>query len=46
MRRQGKGWCEWLTNVFLISVGAATFLHISLVESKVQLAPLESVNWF
>lgn len=46
MRRQRKGWCEWLTNVFLISVGAATFLHFSLVESKVQLAPLESVNWF
>lgn len=46
MRRQGKGRCEWLTNVILIAVEAATFLHFSLVESKVQLAPLESVNWF
>lgn len=44
--RQEKSWCKWLTNVFLISVEAGTFLYFSLVESKVQLAPLESVNWF
>lgn len=44
--KAGKNWCKQLTSVLLISVEAGTSLCFSLVESKVQLAPLESVNWF
>lgn len=36
--KQEKGWCKSLTNMFLISAEAGTFLCFSLVESQVQLA--------
>lgn len=44
--RQEKGWSKSLTNVLLNSVEADSFLYFSLVENKVQLAPLEYINWF
>lgn len=44
--KQEKCCCKLLTNVFLISVEAGTFLYFFLVESKVQLASLEYINWF
>lgn len=39
--KQEHGWCQWLTNVLLLSVEAGIFLHFSLVGSEVQLVPLE-----
>lgn len=44
--KQEKSWCKSLTNVFLISVEAGTFLYLSLDENKVQLASLQYINWF
>lgn len=44
--KQEKCCYKLLTNVFLISVEAGTFLYFFLVESKVQLASLEYINWF
>lgn len=40
--KQEHGWCQWLTNVLLLSVEAGIFLHFSLVGREVQLVPLES----
>lgn len=43
--KQEKSLCKSLTNVFLIFVEAGTFLYLSSVESKAQLAPLDYINW-